>query len=455
MRKYGKIGKATQSLLLGVICLLAAGCGHAPICEEPLSSALAPHVAQLPEHDSNVSSAAAAPKSLQDLLDLALKQHPELRMARAKVEAAHGAFIQAGLYPNPIVGPSIQSINDRDNAAGEIGVQISQLVITARKLEWAQAAAAQGVTASDWQAMTQWFNVVTRVRLAHVELLAAQRERDTVAELERVANDILKAAETLEKAGAGNRPDVLRAEVELQQQKLRKSVADTKVGAARRLLAAAVGIPGLDLSQVRGSLDDAPPAYAWDTLLDWMLQTSGEMHEARALAAQAETLVQLAQANAIPDVNVQALPQYDFRQQQITGQLLVTAGVLINNRNEGNIISAKAELARARANEQAVALRLRERLALAYQRFQAAQVQVDALGKQIEPKARESLKLVEIGYRGGDAKYNYTALLQAQQVLFGVQLSRVQALGDWQRAAAELAGIAQLKNWGDAPSQRK
>ena len=444
VRRLGKIAKAGA---LAALCLVAAGCGHAPVCDVPLSSSLAPHVTQFSQHENEVQSETAAPTSLDDLIAIAIDHHPELRSARAKVESAQGALIQAGLHPNPTFGPVFKDIGNRQHTVGEIGAELSQRVVTAQKLALAQSAAAHGVTLADWQALTQWFTVVTRVRLAYVEWLAVQRERDAIVDMERVSIDILKAAQTLEKAGAGIRPDLLRAEVELQQQTLRKSVADSKIEAARRLLSAAVGVPTLDLTKLTGDLDKAPPAYAFDALLDWTLQASAEMQEARTLVAQKELLLQKARVDVRPDVTVTALPYYTSVDGQWKGELSLTAPIPVNNRNEGNILAAKADLARARADEQVLALRLRERLAGAYQRFSAAQMQVDVLAKQIEPKARESLQLVEFGYRKEDAKYGYTALLQAQQVLFSVQFARVQALGEWQRAAAELAGIAQLDDW--------
>jgi cobalt-zinc-cadmium efflux system outer membrane protein len=442
MRKLRVFGNARLPLLLALACLGVAGCAHSAYCPADLD-ALAPHVAQIPD-DGEAATVDVTPTSLDDLVDLATSRHPELRSARARVEAAYGAMIQAGLYPNPVVGPQFKAIAHRDNNLGEIGFGVAQTIVRRDKLALAQAAAAHGVSAADWQALTRWFAVLTRVRLAYIELLAARRERDTVLDMERVARDIFQAAEKLEQRGAGNRPDVLRAKVELEQQALKKAVADHKLEAARRTLAAAVGVAEVDVNGLRGDLDKEPRRYAWDTLLEWMVNSSAEIQEARVLIAQREQLVFKAEADVRPDIDVSALPYYSAPNRQMTGEIIITAAVPIFNRNEGNIRSARAELARARADEQDLVLKLRERLAAAYQRFQSAQAQVDAYRKRILPEARESLRLVEVGYRSGDAKYNYTVLFQAQQTLFGAQLGHVQALADLQRAAAELAGIAQL-----------
>ena len=57
--------------------------------------------------------------------------------------------------------------------------------------------------------------------------------------------------------------------------------------------------------------------------------------------------------------------------------------------------------------------------------------------------ATESLNLIRKGYEGGDKKYDYTAVLQAQQVLFQTQLAQTQALGDLWRATVEIAWLLQ------------
>ena len=52
--------------------------------------------------------------------------------------------------------------------------------------------------------------------------------------------------------------------------------------------------------------------------------------------------------------------------------------------------------------------------------------------------AKASLKLVKAGYDRGDPKYDYTTLLQAQQVLFQAQLAQIQAKGELWRAVVEI-----------------
>ena len=124
-------------------------------------------------------------------------------------------------------------------------------------------------------------------------------------------------------------------------------------------------------------------------------------------------------------------------------EIIVPAPIPIFDRNQGNIHAAAADVARTQAEVQQLELRLTERLTLAYQRYQGARQQTESYQKTILPDARESLKLVEAGYRAGDRKYDYTTVLQAQQVLFQAQLAHTQALGELWRSVIEIAGILQ------------
>src|SRR5207244_12553684 len=121
-------------------------------------------------------------------------------------------------------------------------------------------------------------------------------------------------------------------------------------------------------------------------------------------------------------------------------------------RNQGNILAARPDVARTEEQVRQVELRLTERLAAAYQRYQAAREQREAYEKRILPRARESLRLVTIGYERGDPKYDFTALLQAQQTLAQVRLTYVESLGEMWKAISELSGLLQQENLDCAPS---
>jgi outer membrane protein, heavy metal efflux system len=390
-----------------------------------------------------------APLSLLQLLDTAAANNPELAIARARSEAARGRLVQAGLYPNPTLTWEADDLGDPDGPAGTQGPIFSQQIVTAGKLHLAQAAAAYGVAAADWQATTRWYEVATRVRLAYYEALAAQEGVRASEDVVRLARDGLAAAEKLEKAGAGTRPDVLRARVELNESAMGLAVARERREAAWRLLATAVGVPALPAASLSGSLEAPPPRYDWQPTLAAVLTRSSEVQVAQAAVLQAEQLLLRAKAEAVPDVNFLVRPFYSDPDDNVQVKVEVGAALPIFNRNQGNIRTAYADLAWAQHEVRRVELSLVERLALAFQRYQAASRRAEAYEREVLRDAAESLRLVRLGYERGDPKYDYTTVLQAQRTLAQARLAYVQALGEYWRSAAEIAGLLQVDSFDD------
>ncbi len=448
--------------MLGGLILLAEGLpaqGQTlgpPLAESPSSAAVAepiPFPSQPMPMPEVLTAPAAESWSLDRLIDYAARSHPELAAARYRVQAAQGRLIQAGLYPNPLMGLRWSEIGDNHNQLGEPGFTITQEIVTKGKLGLARAAAAYGIQVADWQATTRWFDVLTRVRTAYFEVLTAQREVQAAAKIVDLAKRSLDAAVKLEKAGVGSRPDVLRAQVEREQSRNRLVVALQRRQAAGKLLAVAVGDPEFLVPPLAGSLDWPAPSLEWDPLWETMRARSSEIQEAQARVLEAEARVRRAQAERIPNVEITAAPFYSTIDQDMRVNVGVLTRLPLFNRNQGNILAAQADLARSQAEVGLVGLRLTERLAAAYTRYQAAREQGDNFKKKngILDNARESLRLIEIGYMQGDPKYNYTALLQAQQVLFQAELAYVQVLGELWRALSEIRGLVQ----DDEPTYRR
>jgi cobalt-zinc-cadmium efflux system outer membrane protein len=391
------------------------------------------------------------PLTLKNLLALAEKNHPVLVIARARIEAARGRLVQAGLYPNPSMTPRVDELNNRNGRGGMPAITFTQEIVTANKLGLAQAAAKYGVDAADWQALTDYYDLRARVRMAYTELLTAGNEVAANKEILRIAEAALEAAKTLTKAGAGTRPDLVRAEVEREQALVRLSVSQRRLEAAGRLLAAAVGLPALPSGPegplIVGNLDKPSPTLEWQPLLDAVLSRNSEVQQATALHHQAEGLLRRAEVEVCPNITFSVRPILNTIDKDYETLFEVGAPIPIWNRNQGNILTARAEVGRTLADVRQVELRLTERLTGAYQRYQAARRQDTAYRERILPGAEEAVKLVRLGYEKGDPKYDFTTYQQAQTTLAQSRLVAVQARGELWRALAEILGLLQDETW--------
>ena len=112
--------------------------------------------------------------TLAQLEDMAARCNPTLAQAAARVQAAHGQYVQAGLYPNPVVGYQASEIGD-EGRAGQQGGFIGQEVVTAGKLRLNRDIASQEIRQAEYAWEAQRFRVLSDVRRAFYDVLVAQR----------------------------------------------------------------------------------------------------------------------------------------------------------------------------------------------------------------------------------------------------------------------------------------
>ncbi len=380
-----------------------------------------------------------------DLVRLTIQHHPELRNVEASIEQAQGQFIQAGLYPNPQAGWQAAELNTPGASAGRQGLMLNQTIITADKLGLAQSAAAENISVQDWQAISRWYAVLRQLRSAYFEMLGIQREVQVNEELVKIAEESLRASERLEKAGVGNRPDVLRAQVEWEQAKNRLQVSRQQAEAKWRQLMAAAGTTDVSMRPLAGRLESASVHYDFEQMRESVLHQHSDLQAAQSAIREAEWLVRRAEVEVIPDVQLQMMPEYSFQDRGMSGQVSLSVNVPVFDRNQGNRLSARAALMKAHAERREVELRLMAALASAFQRYQSSLQQVENYRDRIIPTAEESLRLVLLGYESGAAKFDYNAVVLAQTTLAQARLSHVQAMTELQLAISDLEALLQTE----------
>ncbi len=71
-------------------------------------------------------------------------------------------------------------------------------------------------------------------------------------------------------------------------------------------------------------------------------------------------------------------------------------------------------------------------------------MEAERLSREVLPRLRRSLELVQRGYQAGAAQISFADVLLAQQALNETQLKLAQARRDLWRAVADLQGLMQL-----------
>ena len=390
----------------------------------------------------------SAPLQVDDLVRLAVGGNPRIGRATFAIDAARGRYAQAGLYPNPTLAITADELGDRTGPGGIISIpQISQEIVTARKLTLSQAVAAREVDQSTLSLLRERYAVIGSVRAAFYDVYALERRVSVLDELAKLAADAVANAQILLENKQIARLDLVQLEVELARFRSQAEAARREVPGARKRLAAIVGDPRLVVGTVAGPFE-VVPKYDADRTLETVLATNPEVRSARVAVDRAKSALRRAEVDWIPNLTLSTAYVRQNQNRSDDFNLGVSAPIPVWNRNQGNIRAAKAEVGMAALDVGRVENELAERVAIALRTYSAALKLAEQYRDAILPKAEETYRLSREAFKG--LQFEYLRVIQAQRTVAEARLEYNRALGEAWRAAAELSALL-LEEWWPGP----
>lgn len=403
---------------------------------DPTQLSQPPSVEVIPP--GTVQGMATQSLELADLEAIALAQNPSLVQAGARVDAARGDWVQAGLPPNPTGGYSASEVGN-EGRGGQQGGYVGQEVVTAKKLQLSRAVAAQEVKVAEAQFAAQRQRVLSDVRINFYEVVVAQRRVEIAEELVNVSQRAADVAKSFLEHEQGNRVDLLQARVEASSANILSENSQNDYVASWRRLAAVLGSPMMEPVQLEGDLEANLSDMSFDEAMGRLLASSPELAAAQSGVDRARWAVDRAYAGRIPNVDLQGSVQHDNVTHNEIANIQVGMPLPFWNRNQGGIRRARAELAGAQGDVLRVELSLQQRLASAYQRYVNARQQVERYKLDILPDAQSSLDLVTNGYKQGE--FGFLMLLTSQRTFFQTNLAYLDSLRQLRESRALIDGM--------------
>ena len=403
--------------------------------------------------------------TLNDLEAMALKNNPTLAQSEAALRAVEGQRVQAGLYPNPIIGYQGEGFSTRAfNQQSAHAFYIEQELPLGGKLSKSRNIFAFGKTQAGFTAEAQKQRVLNAVRMLYYEALGIQQLIQVRTQLAKLGNEAVGITDELFNVGQADRPDVLEIEVEAQRTQLDLLMAENERTQIWQQLGALVGNPLLKPTLLSGELGRGVPQLEQETLLARLLTESPEIKRAQTGIEKAKAVVIRAKAETAPDLFVRGGWGYSNETLELRNQTIVKPpgavgpqgfaqiGIRIPvfNRNQGGIATAQAELDIAEQERQRVELTIRARFSVSFRMYQNARQATEQYEKQILPRAQQAYDLYLAKFRQMAAAY--PQVLIAQRTLFQVQAEYVRALVTAQQNAVLLQGFL-LSGGLDAPTE--
>ena len=382
--------------------------------------------------------------TLEEAEDLAVSRNPVLVQAAARIEAARGARLQAGLYPNPRVGYQGHEIGEA-GSVGQHGLFVQQEIVTSGKRQLDRSVAGWDIERAEQAYHVERERLLGRVRAAWFEALAAQQVVDFNRQLLRISEETARTAEALRAQLEIFRVDVLQARLEADSAKLALADARNRHQAAWRQLAAVLATPDIRPVTLSGNLlsdglsAGGLPSPNWAEALRRLLAESPEMAAAQAGAQRARCELARQKARRMPNVDLSAAVRHHDLTDGTVADLQVGVPLPIFNRNQGNICKARSEWIAAEAEVERIELALQDRLAMSFRQYQDAENRVREYSAEILPTAKTTLELVRAGYPKQEA--DYITLLTAQRTYRRVHLAYLESLREYRQMRAELLSV--------------
>ncbi|MFO1096499.1 MAG: TolC family protein, partial [Planctomycetaceae bacterium] len=379
-----------------------------------------------PAEDSERSSSAAGSEAgltLAALEQLALEHNPAIQEAAAAAQKSVGYRWQVGRYPNPFVGYSGQQLFDA--GTDQHLAMIEQDFVTGKKLRLSEQVLDHEVQSQLWEVEAQRYRVLTDIRLRFYEALAAQRRVELADEFHHVTEEGVRVAIKRKEALEGSQPEVLQAEIQLNEIDLLRRRAQIAYEAAWKDLAATAGVPQMSPTPLSGSLDPAEISRDWDATYQSVVGTSPELRAAYARVNRARANLDRQQAQPIPNVGVILQGGYDQGTNSHIVNLQVGVPVPIFNRNRGNIAAAFAEYSQATHDARLSELSLKARRARVAQEFDSAAAGVQRYSEVILLRAQKTLKLSKQAYAVDELNFLRVVIACTQPTRVNEHLLRI------------------------------
>lgn len=377
----------------------------------------------------------AGPITLQQALDLAMSSNADLSAAVRELQAAQGPVVQGGVRPNPSFSYLME---DTRRATRTTILQLDQPIELGGKRAARIEAAERGrdIAAADLSATRA--DLRATVVLAFHELLLAQERVALAAESVELAQRASDAAGKRVQAGKVSPVEETRARVAESTARLEAAQAQAEIRLARQRLSATWGNPSPRFARAElaeGAATDLP-AIPTPQALSARLAASPSLRRARIEVRRRQALSTLERARRLPDVTVSLGVQRDEqlgRDQAIIG---LSVPLPLFDRNQGNLLEALRREDKSLDELAATEVRLETAVRQARTRLDVFSAEAQTIRDTVLPGAQSAYDAATRGFELG--KFDFLDVLDAQRTLFQAKSQYLRALGEAQRASADI-----------------
>jgi cobalt-zinc-cadmium efflux system outer membrane protein len=370
-----------------------------------------------------------APLSFAAAREMILAGNGGLKAAATEVEAARSGVRQAGVLPNPSAAIALDRFG-----TNEIEASVEQTIELGGKRRLRTAAARTVLDGTENSRALALLDLDAEIVRRFIPIAAAEGKLQVLDSIIAIAEAAKEQVRARVDAGAARKTDLIRAELELEQQGLQRDALVRELASARARFAALGGEHDSVLLNVAGELDETADIPSLDALRA-ALHASPRVAASRGEAAQLSAQQRLLKADAAPDLDVSVGVLRSNADNAYSPLVGVSTTIPLFSRNR----AAQDQVALQReAVEQRSRGGLRDSEAEVrdlYSRLQGIDRKLSTLKTSTLPKAAEVYAMLVEYYQAGSVGYldltaSRTEVLRLRMDLLDIEAERALALAE-------------------------
>ena len=385
-----------------------------------------------PHHD------ATSQLTLRQALALALERNPELAAFSTEIRANEAAMLQAGALPNPVLeaaGDNLGNTRLREGGDRTATLQIGQLIELGGKRAARIRLAESTRDLANWDYEAKRIDVLSRVTLYFIDVLAGQEQVQLAEATLRLAQDVADTVGKRVRAGRVSPVEETRAQVARTTAQIERDQARRQLAAARSRLTGMWNDPAPRFGELTGNLEVLPVLPAYENLAV-RLRSNPDLARWTTEITRRQAALAGERAKAVPDITVSAGVRRFSEFSDNAYIVGVAIPLPIFNQNRGGILEASRRLDKAADERRAAELRAGTELSQVFQRASSIREEIEALRISVLPGARSAFESTTRGYELG--RFAFLDVLDAQRVYFQARAQYRRALADYHRAVGDI-----------------
>ncbi len=343
----------------------------------------------------------AGPLDVNEAVRFATDYHPDVAAARARLEAATGRKVQAGLFPNPTFSAYMESASFSGNTAdAEYPIGITQRIPLGGRIGASKAVAEARYQTLYFDFLQKSRELERKVRGAFAAALFA---RQALAIEQEIAEASIQAAAIARaRSAAGDASPAEQARAELEAARARMSVSEAEYSRERTVFELQAVLGGsARVTEIEGDLEAVLFLPELETVVDGLAETP-LLRAYDAGIEESEARVLHEEASRVPDIDV----GFFYRRVEETNSNAFDVGFAIDlpvfDRRQGSLQEAQARLVESRAQRQSAEVDLATRVKIIHARLRRGLEQARLFREEVSGRSRTVLDAAEGRYQAGE-----------------------------------------------------